>query len=187
MSNLVPEIGRLVATYPQYALILGSIFCFLGWPIFRPSIALQGFIIGAYFGMRFAQAAGYGSSQVTVVALAALVGLILAGVALSLIGVYAFLYGFLLGFWSMIFLGLNGADVVSVTILAPIVGIIAGFVVVRYLDLGVIVVTAFFGASLVVEALQQMGRLPPIGSSTAVTVGLAMLGILVQYAISQKM
>ncbi|MCW5848556.1 MAG: DUF4203 domain-containing protein [Anaerolineae bacterium] len=164
---------------PLGLLLLGAIYCFAGWPLYRVLIAVTGFLVGYSLASPYA-AAVFQRPLVALLA-AAVVGLLVGWLAVRFITGLAFLYGFVLGgYGAWVYLGRLDWQPLLVLVLALIVGSLVGLLAANLLRLGIIVGTAFVGASLLLDGARAFQFSPPPGLHLLVLLGLTALGALAQ-------
>lgn len=177
---MFPSLPSLSGLPPVGLLLLGAIYCFAGWPLYRVLVAVTGFLVGYSLASPYAGAV----FQRPLIALlaAALIGLLAGWLAVRFITGLAFLYGFVLGgYGAWVYLSRLDWPPLLVLALAVVVGVVLGVLAANLLRLGIIVGTAFVGASLLLDGARAFQFSPPPGLHLLVLLGLTALGALAQY------
>lgn len=135
-------IGIIIA-----AIIIGIIWCFFGFKIFRIIVALSSFIIGAFAGII---GAAYIIDNIAVATAAGVViGVIFAILAVKIYFVGLFLNGFLYGFFIIYIL-------TEATVYAVLAGVILGVVVAAFRKSTIIFSTALIGGFLLGDSITKI-------------------------------
>ncbi len=164
---------------PVGLLLLGAVYLFAGWPLYRVLVAVTGFLVG--YGLAGPYAAALFPRPLVALLAALVVGLLLGWLAVRFITGLAFLYGLVLGgYGAWVYLGRLDWPPLLVLALALGVGVILGVLAANLLRLGIIVGTAFVGASLLLDGGRAFGFSPPPGLHLLVLLGLTAVGALAQ-------
>ena len=156
-------------------LIAGLVLLFFGKRLFWLAAALIAFLFGwQFFGNIF------GPDMLALI-LAVVLGIVFAWLAVRFVRIAAYVIGFLAGAFGLPFLvGLFGFDF-SWFLLALIGGVLGVILVSAALDWGLILITAWAGASAVMFGLQQQDWLSISGTiETLIFFGLLILGVVWQ-------
>lgn len=165
---------------PLGLLLLGAIYCFAGWPLYRVLVAVTGFLVG--YSLASPYVAVVFQRPLVALLVAGVVGLLLGWLAVRFITGLAFLYGFLLGgYGAWVYLGRLDWPPLLVLVLALVVGVLLGLLAANLLRLGIIVGTAFVGASLLLDGARAFQFSPPPGLHLLILLVLTALGALAQY------
>lgn len=169
---------------------VGALFCFAGWPLYRVTVAISGFLIGGAIGAfvgeyLVSQSPSYGSgSDLTVLLIALMTAVITAWLAVKLISVVAFLFGFAyFAVGTGLVMELQGANQDVILAAAFVMGIIGGILAVVALRFSVTVSTALTGALLITVGAQEFGLVPSDEVALVAILALAVLGFAIQYGI----
>jgi hypothetical protein len=185
------EMSDMNAVVGLVFLTIGALLCFAGWPLYKLTVAISGFLAGGAIGTLIgnylvSQSHTYSSdNQMMVIGLVALVTAIVgAWLAVALINVVAFFFGFVYfaaGTYLVLpLLGVRQSDSLGVVI---VMGIVGGILAVVLLRLTVTLSTALNGAFLMTMGGQMYGFIPASDPALLVVLVLAALGIVVQYAL----
>jgi hypothetical protein len=160
-------------------IILGVLLLFAGRKLFWLFVGAVGFVVGMYLASRFIS----GNSELLVLVIALVAGLIGAGLAVAMQNLAIGLAGFLAGAYSVItLLSLTNLHLGSLEWLLVVVGGILGAVLVSVLfEWALIILSAFTGASMLVQAFHVNRPL----ESVLITV-LFVIGLSVQLSIRQR-
>lgn len=166
---------------PLATLVLGAVYCFAGWPLYRIIVAVTGFLVGMRVGTLLF-AAMFPQREALALIVAIVIGLVGAWLAIRFIGAIAFLVGFALVFGgTSVALGSLSLEPPLPLILAVVLGIVGGILAVSILRLGITIGTAYIGATLLLDGVRGFGFAPPPGLYLMVLLGLTVVGILAQY------
>lgn len=173
------EIPAVVMGIFGVVMVFGTLNCVLGYRLLRFWVMLFGFAAGAFAGLFVVRSMGVEDKTIY---LAAMVGL---GVA---VGIVAFLI-YKLGIF---ILGAGIAWTLSIYILHPttsfvffvciLLGVAVGTLAVRFAREVIIVGTSLLGGVMAGFSLSRLGGLAEIPYGIAMSVGFALLGLLVQFA-----
>ena len=169
---------------------VGALFCFAGWPLYKMVVAISGFltgsVVGAFIGEYLVrQPPSYGSgSDLAVLLIALVTGIVAAWLAVKLIKAVAFLFGFAyFTTGTALVMELQGMDQNTTLVVALVMGVLGGILAIVALRFSVTLSTAFAGAFLITLGAQEFGLISNGDMALVVILALAVLGFATQYGI----
>lgn len=169
---------------------VGALFCFAGWPLYKVTVAITGFLIGGAIGAfvgdyLVSQSSGYGSStEMTVLLIALITAVVAAWLAVKLINVVAFLFGFAyFAVGTGLVMEMQRVDQDTILVLAVVMGIVGGILAVVALRFSVTLSTAITGAILITLGAQTFDLIRSDEVALVAILALAVLGFAIQYGV----
>ena len=182
--------SEVQATMGLLFIAVGALFCFAGWPLYKVTVAITGFLIGGAIGAfvgdyLVSQSSGYGSStEMTVLLIALITAVVAAWLAVKLINVVAFLFGFAyFAVGTGMVMEMQRVDQDTILVLAVVMGIVGGILAVVALRFSVTLSTAITGALLITLGAQQFNLVSTDEIALVMILALAVLGFIVQYGV----
>lgn len=172
------EIPTVVMGIFGIVMVFGILNCVLGYRLLRFWVMLFGFASGAVSGLFLVKSMGVEDKTVY---LGAMVGI---GVALGIIAFLVYKVGiFLMGAgiaWSLSIYIVHPTTSFSFFV-CILIGVVVGTLGVRFAREVIIVGTSIFGGVLAGYSLSRLGGLSEIPYGIAMSIGFALLGLLIQF------
>lgn len=176
------QIGRFMMVAYGVVCVFGILNCFLGYRILRFWMMIFGFIIGAGAGFGVTYLSGVQDKMVIAGAMAGL-GIVLAIVSFLIYRAGIFVLGFGIGISLSIYL-VHPTSSFSF-FLCILVGVGLGALAMRYAKGVIIIGTSVLGGVLAGFSLAKIGGLEQFPYGAGLALGIALLGMLIQFAINR--
>lgn len=176
------QIGRLMTVAYGVLCIFGILNCLLGYRILRFWMMIFGFIIGAGAGFGVTYLSGVQDKMVIAGAMAGL-GIVLAIVSFLIYRAGIFVLGFGIGISLSIYL-VHPTSSFSF-FLCILVGVGLGTLAMRYAKGVIIIGTSVLGGVLAGFSLSKIGGFEQFPYGAGLTLGITLLGMLIQFAINR--
>lgn len=176
------RIGQIMTIVYGVICVFGILNCFLGYRILRFWMMIFGFLIGAGAGFGVTYLSGVEDKMMIVGAMAGL-GIVLAIVSFLVYRAGIFVLGFGIGISLSIYL-VHPTSSFSF-FLCILVGVGLGILAMRYAKGVIIIGTSILGGVLAGVSIAKIGGLEQFPYGVGMAVGIALLGMLIQFAINK--
>lgn len=176
------QIGQFMTIVYGVICVFGILNCLLGYRILRFWMMIFGFLIGAGAGFGVTYLSGVEDKMMIVGAMAGL-GIVLAIVSFLVYRAGIFVLGFGIGISLSIYL-VHPTSSFSF-FLCILVGVGLGILAMRYAKGVIIIGTSILGGVLAGFSIAKIGGLEQFPYGIGMAVGIALLGILIQFAINK--
>lgn len=176
------RIGQIMTIVYGVICVFGILNCLLGYRILRFWMMIFGFLIGAGAGFGVTYLSGVEDKMMIVGAMAGL-GIVLAIVSFLVYRAGIFVLGFGIGISLSIYL-VHPTSSFSF-FLCILVGVGLGILAMRYAKGVIIIGTSILGGVLAGVSIAKIGGLEQFPYGIGMAVGIALLGMLIQFAINK--
>ena len=176
------RVGQIMTIVYGVICVFGILNCLLGYRILRFWMMIFGFLIGAGAGFGVTYLSGVEDKMMIVGAMAGL-GIVLAIVSFLVYRAGIFVLGFGIGISLSIYL-VHPTSSFSF-FLCILVGVGLGILAMRYAKGVIIIGTSILGGVLAGFSIAKIGGLEQLPYGIGMAVGIALLGILIQFAINK--
>ena len=176
------QIGQIMTIVYGIVCVFGILNCLLGYRILRFWMMIFGFLIGAGAGFGVTYLSGVEDKMVIAGAMAGL-GIVLAIVSFLVYRAGIFVLGFGIGISLSIYL-VHPTSSFSF-FLCILVGVGLGILAMRYAKGVIIIGTSILGGVLAGVSIAKIGGLEQFPYGVGMAVGIALLGMLIQFAINK--
>ena len=176
------QIGQLMMIVYGVLCVFGLLNCILGYRILRFWMMIFGFLIGAGAGFAATYISGVQDKMIIAGAMAGF-GIVLAIVSFLVYRAGIFVLGFGIGISLSIYL-IHPTSSFSF-FLCILIGVGLGALAMRYAKGVIIIGTSVLGGVLAGLSIAQMGGLAQFPYGIGMAVGIALLGMLIQFAINK--
>ena len=176
------QIGQFMTIVYGIVCVFGILNCLLGYRILRFWMMIFGFLIGAGAGFGVTYLSGVEDKMVIAGAMAGL-GIVLAIVSFLVYRAGIFVLGFGIGISLSIYL-VHPTSSFSF-FLCILVGVGLGILAMRYAKGVIIIGTSILGGVLAGVSIAKIGGLEQFPYGVGMAVGIALLGMLIQFAINK--